>query len=611
MNREPGDEIRETVQGQGRGRIFLWACHAVILSVYFKYFFKVFLSPAGTAGHDYSIWFPQFLDGLRWFSVNGLFHVPWFTPSFCGGVPYFPNHQGIYYSIPQFLCFLVSPLSAIMASILLFAGLGYAGMFLLVRKGLSAGARLSVFAAAVFLFNGYYYARMEIGHLAMQPFMLLPLVAFFLVRPLGKDRAWGFLLNSTAAGLLLSYMIHAGVASSFLQMLASLFTVVLFFVLLNRLSLAWAVARGSAALALFAGVSGAKILASMLFLKHFPRDLYTTPGVDSLLQSLVLAVKSVFFSSAHAYGQEVVKHSQWIIEPHEYSYSLTFLPPVVFAGALAFWVRGHGPGRLSRPGAWKALGWALLLAVLSLPVLLNWHYEPLQALLKQLPILKSTSLYLRWNLLYILPVPVFMAAAARRIRLPEQAAWALCLAGLILLSAVNLLGDRSFYAQQPYSVHPVQEAFRRQRGLPPPAVTDIAVMQNDKGEIITPVNRNDVMILGYSQLFCYEAIFGYGLEAFPRGDLHPGPVTVASNGAFNLKNPACYVFPEANACQPGDPFRLDQEEALNNFVSYRPFSFAMPASQRIANRVSLATLGLCLVLALAGSLRALIRRRNP
>ncbi|MFH2098014.1 MAG: hypothetical protein ABIJ95_00765, partial [Pseudomonadota bacterium] len=543
-------ESREAGTGQGREWPYIWACHVGILLVYFKYFFKDFLSQAGTLGHDYCIWFPQFLDGYRWFSINGLFKVPWFTPSFCGGVPYFPNHQGLYYSIPQFLTFVSSPLTAIILSIMFFAALGYAGMYVLARKGLGAGPRLAMFTAAIFLFNGYYYARMEIGHLSMQPFMLLPWLAFLLARPPGNRPRGRFVFDAVAAGLILSYMIYAGVASSFLQMLFSVFAVVLFFLIRGGLNPVYAVARGAAAVGVFAGVSGAKILSSMLFLKNFPRDIYSTPGVDSLCQSLALAVKSVFFSSAHAYGQEVMKNSQWIIEPHEYSYSLTFLPLLVFAAALAWWIREKGPRRMGRPNPWKAAGWVLLSGVLFLPVLLNWNYEPLHVLLKKLPILKSTSLYLRWELLYILPVPVFMAAATRRIRVPTAAAWALCIAGLVALSALNLAGDRSFYANQAYPIRAVQGAFLRQKGQPPPAISDIAAIQNARGEIVTPLDRDDVMIQGYSQLFCYEAIFGYGLEAFPFRTLRPGPVTGESEGVFNMKNPACYVFPEANQCQP-------------------------------------------------------------
>ncbi len=78
-------------------------------------------------------------------------------------------------------------------------------------------------------------------------------------------------------------------------------------------------------------------------------------------------------------------------------------------------------------------------------------------------------------------------------------------------------------------------------------------------------------------------------------------------GKLNLKNPACYVFPEANGCRPGDVFRADQLEQATAFAAYRPFDFVQPAGQQRAGWASLLTALGCAMLWLAWLVRWLRR----
>ena len=59
------------------------------------------------------------------------------------------------------------------------------------------------------------------------------------------------------------------------------------------------------------------------------------------------------------------------------------------------------------------------------------------------------------------------------------------------------------------------------------------------------------------------------------------------DGHFNIKNPACYVYPKENDCSPGDHFREDQLEAMENFVSYRPFVFKISTAQKARECIDL------------------------
>ena len=51
-------------------------------------------------GNDYSFFLPNFIFGKIWFNNNFL-SIPWFSPSFCCGIPFFGDPQSMYYSLHQ------------------------------------------------------------------------------------------------------------------------------------------------------------------------------------------------------------------------------------------------------------------------------------------------------------------------------------------------------------------------------------------------------------------------------------------------------------------------------------------------------------------------------
>ena len=84
----------------------------LLLAIYHGIYGRFFPTAQGTLGHDMGLAFTSMLDGFIWFTKNGWWEVPWFTPSFCGGQPYFADPQSGYYSQLQWLTFITDPLSA-------------------------------------------------------------------------------------------------------------------------------------------------------------------------------------------------------------------------------------------------------------------------------------------------------------------------------------------------------------------------------------------------------------------------------------------------------------------------------------------------------------------
>jgi hypothetical protein len=175
---------------------------------------------------------------------------------------------------------------------------------------------------------------------------------------------------------------------------------------------------------------------------------------------------------------------------------------------------------------------------------------------------------------------------------------------LLLLALMTLSADHAYYESEKYRPDVIQAGYAAlASGLPVPPIQGVRLKLRDpsSGSFSASPFVNDQLVEGQSALECYNPIFGYHLEDSPVKTLHAGSPLDAENGALNFKNPACYVWPKANACLPGDQFRSDQEEALRRLLQYRPFDFQISLAQRIANTITAACLALsALVLLFSG-----------
>jgi len=86
--------------------------------------------------------------------------------------------------------------------------------------------------------------------------------------------------------------------------------------------------------------------------------------------------------------------------------------------------------------------------------------------------------------------------------------------------------------------------------------------------------------------------------------VNPESVFYESNYTLNMVNPACYVFPKENNCEPFDLFSMDQSDALNAFVSGEQNWSKMSLLQIAAFRISFISLCLALAIISIVSLRA-------
>ena len=590
---------------------------SLLIGIHYAIFSQFFPNSNGTLGHDYSYFLPSLLDGYFWYSVNGIFSIPWFTPSFCGGVPNFPNPQNTFFSIPQFLTIFVNPLESVKMTLLIFAAIGFWGFYFLLKDIFHSGRMTAILGAALFLFNGFFSHRMLIGHLTFHLFMIFPVIAYFILNrsggPVGKLHR-GAITDISIAGFLISMIIFSGGFQLLFQIVYALFAFLVIYLMARK-------GEGDATaliLKLFSSLilafflSSPRWLASIYYVNNVPRTLYPLPGIPDFSSLSAVLLKSLFWEPADKLARFSMVNYRWILERHEFEFGITVVPALILI-AVAF-------KSLFNMYKWKALpvigkrelAYAGILAAMMLfPLLLNYYSPAWNAILKSVPVLKNFNNNFRWFCVYIPTIILAASILFERFEMPEKLKTGIILLCLAVIAGSNIGEDREFYKSQQYIFPEIIESYDNVKAETwSPVITNIIVLMGKDGKMIRPVHRNNYLTQGFSFLECYEPMFGYFLENFPLKQLHPGHVTDNVDGAYNVKNPACYVFPEENGCSPGDHLKEGEEQEAEKFLSFKEYDFRISTAQKAANFSSL-VLHLLLIFYLATVSILAVRKVEP
>ncbi|MES2912122.1 MAG: hypothetical protein V4718_12075 [Pseudomonadota bacterium] len=605
------DSLKDFVEE--RASLLLWLTFALLLvaiSSTFKVFFPL---PGGLMGHDFSLQLPAWLEGHIWFANNGL-SIPWFSPSFCAGQPFFPDPQSVYYSFPQFFAIWWGPIAAAYLTLCISAGVFFWGGYVLMRKVFLTGPVAAVLTGGMLMFNGFLPHHTVVGHLTYHGFALAPWIALLLLMPARS------ILNQAAAsvlaGVMLAYWVHSGFGTLILAGVLSVFLIGVLQCLRGG-SIAQFLARSTLAGLVGLALSASKLVASFSFLAQFPRTFYQLPGAPSLGDALAVMGSALFLPSQWAYevGLPRLTNMQFSLAPHEWAFNFGMASAVLLAALISSRVfRLARPARHSTTGTVADTGTtssnqkrarqlvllALLILGLVWPLAFNYYSPEWAAFVKTIPLINTASTALRWAIVYI---PIIAIGTGL---LLEHAGWrhwgtaavAACLLGTLIQTSTE---PREFYLEQAYDARSIMLADRMLGdGHFKGEITQLGT----GGEIRVngekwPLEQNNTLVAGISQVFCYNPVFGYRLEKFSAENLKTGSVLAERDGFLNLKNPACYVYPKENNCKPGDLFRADQKVEATQFINFKPFAFNISKSQEWANLATEAGLGLVALFLLA------------
>ena len=534
-------------------------------------------------GSDYSFFLPRLLYGYYWQIENGWLSVPWFTPAFCGGLPYFADPQVMFFSVPQWLTALTAPANAVFLTYLVFAGIGGLGMYLLLRQVFELHHWLCMTGAILFTFNEFYLFRMMMGHLTNHAYMLIPLIAWVLARGAATSR---HLASMLAAGLLMSYFIHAGGANLLVPSILAVGLLLLLRCLMEPADFGRHLQIGAAAVVIALALSAAKLVPGYAFVSHFPRDGLSLGVFPGLLESL-FSTFTMLFASPFITLDDIA--ADYVIQQAELRYGVTLAPLLILlAGLVAV------PSLLKHLTVSRGMILLLILVVVSLPIVLSVRSDEINQVLKLLPYFREMSLAVRWvalliPLFIVLPL-VLVQQLLNDLTESRQGGFVAVLVTLALGLQVLSVILTSRPPDVPYSTTAVHRSYDEvKQGGAVPTVTSITSDPSNR----TFSGVDDDFIRGGSSQICYQPLFGYRLEKYPIKDLVPGSIFAQRGEHLNLKQPACYLYPEQNSCSPGDHFKANDRDRASLFATNQVFDWGKPAWHTAA--VWLSLVSLCLV----------------
>ncbi len=557
-------------------------------------------------GHDLRYYIPRLLDTDLHLRLNGM-AIQWYTPSFGGGLPAFPNPQHLQHSLLQWSTFWVHPWHAVLLTVAMYALVGFHVCDRYLAGPLGLRREAAALGAIFFVGNGFFIEHMIAGHVGFQMF---PLGAVLLAALTDTRRSVA--VNGSLAALTLGAMVfQAGIYLIILLALSVALTVPVLILIDPRLVnlrrvASTAIVGGGLALA----IAGAKIHAVLSFMKHFPRevsDVYdigwpqALAGLGAQLVGAMVIVPVValagFDPAVVAAGYSRITGASVQVGMWELDTGVSPVLSLCLAVAIARFVgklstRGLPPldrGRIVALAVIGLMTWVLIEAALARGLVYPY--------LKTLPILRSLHVNHRAASVFILPLAIagavvidrWQAAGARR--------------GVAIAALLLALACPAAYLLLPAHVH--QRTFDVRPSIE--LARDIRAGRTFEVETIAEVPDAEALAQRASSYRPYEPLFGYGLETFA-AEIRPGPIRDLGDGHFNLTHPASLVFPEANGLRVFERIPAGDREALDTFAARRQPHWRVPRLQVWLNGVALVALVATLLILANGWLRPVVRR---
>ncbi len=561
-------------------------------------------------GHDYRLSVPSLLDISLYYRINGI-SIQWYTPSFGGGIPVYPDPNYGTFSILALLTLFFSPWQSAIISTLINLFLGGICGYYFFKHVLVLHWTSSILGTIFFTATGFFLQRVAVGHTGYQAY---PLISIFLITFLDKS------LPKWLAALLVASLVTLLINSSGYSLLIIFgFSFLLIFPiiyiyrpgLLSSKRILLILAVGGIVTLL---MSGSKLGAIYSYMRFFPRqmaDHYSVTAasglkgiIEQLLGTMSLAplLKIV--------GLHPSDLREYLIQSTGANYGYwefdMALSPMVFGIFIVGAIKVIRKPRNFLTTLFSEKKWvAWVVFVFFLWVIIEFILAKglIYPLIRNLPILSSIHVNPRFTASLIFPLALSAALIYNSLisKLSGVAVHWL-FAGVTILTLLPLatyfMIDRDLQSRE----YDITESFSIYRSI-----------QTGNTLEITAINANlsntQAIALHESNLNLYMPIFGYGLEAF-HPEIVPGPIWTVTNGYYNMTNPSGYVYPEINGIRPFERVKVGDEKNLSQFLNHQKTHWKIPVYQKVLDWISGLTFWIVLAIFAVYPVRTLIIRKS-
>ena len=364
-------------------------------------------------GSDYRYYFPYLLSGMQWISKNGWLTFPYFTPDYCGGIPWLANPQSMLYSVPQILTLtLKNPVTAVYWTAIIFATIGAAASYGLLRRCFGASWQAAGLVFVLFQLNSFLLFRIASGHLTYHIFGLIPVLCWLMLLPAAEGGSVQVkVIRNVGAmvigGVVLAMMVYAGATNFIIPAALSVVAVLLVHQARTGWRLPpWCTVAGAGLWAI--PLSAIKLFPAFIFIRNYPRPYIPDYLFNNPIRLIKVLLASLFapgilpdFIGPHQPGLSV-------LGVHEFEFGVSIVALLFILAAIL--VCAQKPSRPQHPFAW--IGLAL---VVAFPIALTLGNDAWGRMLLKIPIINNNTIFVRWWSIYIMPLIVVAGLSFDRV----------------------------------------------------------------------------------------------------------------------------------------------------------------------------------------------------
>jgi hypothetical protein len=561
-------------------------------------------------GHDFRLTVPSLLDISLYYRVNGL-SIQWYTPSFGGGIPVYPDPNYGTFSFLALLTLFFSPWhSAIISSVINLILGGICGYYFF-RKILDLHWTSSILGMIFFIATGFFLERVAVGHMGYQAYPLISifLIAFF-------DQTLPIWLTGLIAAVLVTLLINSAGYSlliifgfSFLLIFPIIYIYWPGLLSTKRMFLTLVIGGFVAFL-----MSGSKLAAIYSYMRFFPRQIADNYAVsagsglkgifEQLLGTMSLApILKIVGLHPSDLGEYLIRATGANYGYWEFDMALS---PMVFGIFIVGAIRViQKPGNFLNTLISEKKWVAWIVFGISLWVIIEFILAKglIYPLIRNLPILNSIHVNPRFTASLIFPLALSAALInnsliSKLFRVTVH--W--LFAGMIILTLLPLatyfMIDRDLQSRE----YDITESFSIYKSIQSGKTMEISAINAD-------LSNTQAIALHESNLNLYMPIFGYGLEAF-HPEIVPGPIWAVTDGYYNMTNPSGYVFPEINGTRPFERVKVGDEKNLTLFLNHQKTLWKIPVYQQVFDWISGLTFWIVLAIFVVYPFRSKMKRKR-
>lgn len=562
-------------------------------AIYFVFHLLILNKQFPYVASDMHYYSPRMIDILLHFKCDSIFSIQWWTPTFGAGTPAYPNPGHLQFMITPYLMLLFDPWIATMLTYFAFSAFGYFFILNYLYNHLSFSINVAITSGIVFITNGFWICHTLAGHVNFCTFMLSSLAPYFLSSKWSKTKqvlVLSFLLSYSfySAGTVFNFSFYLSIP--IIYFLLKLMNIKLFSIseLLKTLTISHLISLCFVF---------SKLVAVFHLMENYEREA-SYSSWQPYIQAVSLSVLFQLFSWRLTYPVEnFLPHSAdsilfWIIgSRYEFWENDISLSPIVpFIIIIFFFQNRIFILKFIKTNKTIFLGLFLYSFVLSEIIV---GKGAIWSLLKDLPVIKSLHVNVRFTSSFILPTILLFAFCYDRIFRNKS----LLKSDIYfyLFNCVSLISLFSYYT-----------FFEAKKDFYFYNISDDQKVWNkiNKGDHFTPIQtitkgdkflQHEIFLKTSSSLYPFCPLYGYHDNYFsPKTKL--GSINDYSNGFFNFHDPRSFYSPKYyNLNQPQ---LISDSEALNYLTYRKQPSYKLPGLQIFANYLSFISVMLFLIFVL-------------